>query len=62
MRIQEGDCLKSRFTNDLDNFYRKYGSQFGNFKGIKDSKYIVEVGYNKFELSKDEFERDWIID
>ena len=62
MKIIEGDCLKSKFTNDLANFCRKYGSQFGIFEGIDDGKYIVKSGYKIFELSKDEFESDWIID
>jgi len=59
--IQEGDCIKSRFTDDLTSFIKIWGDQFGKVIHITDKNIIIYTD-KSITLPKEEFYKNWVID
>jgi len=59
--IQEGDCIKSRNTNDLRGFIEKWGSQFGRVINITKEEITIHTN-RTIIIPKEEFCNNWVID
>ena len=67
----KGCCLKTKgpTLSDMDSFQErlqklvdKYGDQFATFVEDRDKTVVIEVAGKEVEISKEEFEKDWVID
>jgi len=67
----KGCCLKTKcptrsdmefFQERLQKLVDKYGDQFATFIEDKDKTVVIEVAGKEVEISKIEFERDWMVD
>ena len=60
----KGCCLKSRLWNPpaLREHVNKYGNQFATFVEHKGKTVVIKVAGKEVEISKEQFEKDWVID
>ena len=56
--------MKSRLWNPpaLREHVNKYGNQFATFVEHKGKTVVIKVAGKEVEISKEQFEKDWVID
>ena len=60
----KGCCLKSRLwtKSALREHAKKYSGQFATFEEDRDKTVVIAVLGKEVEISKEQFEEDWVVD